>query len=244
MAYVYCDNDLKTLKTLLPITNCNSLKAIWLKPYKYFFNQLEFSCIINSFSPMVCLLSYISSGSGGSIRIRDYKRAFGDWRTLSNNIISKADINNIERGNILKYYSDICLVDNSCINDIESFYIDHHQSFGIRTTITFLPNINNLLIKDCKMQYLEKFFFERYKEPFPIEEKIQTMATYVKCTFENGGVAGLFGSDCDTRVIFIFVGKNKVLEPIIAKIISDINFKQIGITEFQQWLNYGVDLKL
>ena len=244
MVSVYYDNNVRKLKDLFPLIKFdkfNTLDALWLKPSGHL-SQLEISHIIKAFKPLICTLWFMTSGKG-TVRINDYKRAFGEWRRLSKNVVSQVDIKRREIGEPDKYYSDICIVDNLSVGDLESFLSKCGSYFGVHSTITFLPEVNDLSIEKCGVRRLEKYWSEQLGKVFPLKERRQELVAYIESTSNLGGVAGLVcDDDIDGKSIYIFVGKGEVLEQVITKIMLNPNFDQIGETEFQRWLNYGFRL--
>src|SRR5262245_42340501 len=93
---------------LLPDLHEVTGQALWIRLQKTPFEKENIAELARAFGDLKGIVWHASSGGFRSPRIKDYRRAFGDWPKLAKNIVAQYTIQYQNSDD--KFYSDIALV--------------------------------------------------------------------------------------------------------------------------------------
>ena len=242
IAWVYYTENIKNLERTyfsLDFLSKANLAALWIKPQGFSFNEQEIILLLNSFPDFNCVLWEFSSvNSYSSSKIRDKKRAFGEYRKLSKNVFSKQE----KFIGTTKYYSDLSILNLPEVDEGKRFF--YENIFGKGSTFNFIGKLdfNCDVFEPLVDIYLKRRWSEKYTK-FTSQYIKFKLANYVNNITSLGGIATFLVEDTETSRSIILVSKEtEPLQTAFVKLECEEHFSAIKEDNLSYFIKRGIGL--
>lgn len=236
--WIHYSNDKSIFKSVegLNFINLENVSLLWIKPNQCFFDAQEISLILDSFIPYTCLLWHVLCGNNFALQqINDYKRSFGNWKSIKKNTFVQKDVYIDGK----KYYSDLSYLTKSECSEGKHFL--SRSLFGLDSTLSFMPSISDIY---SGFKHLEENWILRTQEIslFPSNKKRENINKYISEIVNQNGVAGLVVEDTECCKSLILIGHDEIL-------VDSLEFLRMSKlfllnSEISSFVSRGIGLKL
>ncbi len=212
--------------------------ALWLFPGSSTLDAEAVVSLAAAFDGLAGIVWHINPGNSLSARIRDYKRAFGDYPALTKDVVVSTTFEYSGREG--KRYSDVAWLRSHAYEAIGSLLLNHRGVFD--RTLAFIPD-DEVVAQEWAhvvngLAWLHLCYKWVYSSPNPPIDADAVLTSYIRLTQELGGVPGLVWTDHDNGKGLVFFGQRSRMGRVIDRL--EGAFEHMGSPEFDDWFARGV----
>jgi hypothetical protein len=216
----------------------NSEWMLWIFPEPSGLDAVQCAAIVDAFQNLRGCVWFMSPGKGTSRRLRDYRRALGQYPGLVDTTILQATFDYITEQ--ATFYSDIGLINRNDLSSLARFLLDGRG--GLDRAMVFLPDSSEVLdlwsmfIQSlawiCSTNTITKAY-ERY-----IMDSESIIKSVVQMTGDIGGIIAFPWRGHASDVGLVFLGRQSIIQSARQQL-ADVA-PEMTLAEFMKWFEYGV----
>jgi YD repeat-containing protein len=204
--------------------------------------EADIAQVGHAFSGLRGVVWHVSEGRGLSPRIRDHKRALGDWPKLAAGVVARNTLTYASSDRTV--YSDVAWVSPDAYGSLANLFSQNMA--GIHSTVAFIPPDERAAEQwgDIVLGLNWLWHSRRWVATSPryAEDPKVIVRRYVQLTGELGGAAGLVAVEHAARKWLVFFGSRAILAAAEARLASGA--ERMETAAFDGWLQRDLYLPI
>jgi hypothetical protein len=198
----------------------DGVHGLWLEVDFSTSSENQFQHLMPNLSPLRGILWHASKGVGTSSRIRDYKRALGQWTNLIEELVQKTTLQGLSENDTA--YSDVGWLSADASSMLHTFF---QRSTSERDAIlAFVPNGEIASREWGKWTQLWFWLWLRHLDYLDsrdvASDAIRVIRSSVDFICSHGGVLTLIWRDCDANRGLLLLGQPSQLEALSENLVT------------------------
>ena len=236
MITAYLDGKCKELATFRVLSIDKNYSAIWFDVSQVDDIDCFLNLTVSMFSSYKGYLWLSHSGTSESLKVIEFKRAFGIWNFSREDVVFQNEIYDSTRN---KCFSDVAILEES--NSGLAANLLNRSLFGIDSSLFFLPKLEKEIDFSKIVNNLEKLYLKRESSNIISEEinKDFLIESYIEKVVDLRGIATITLTDANNDKYILMVSDdeiiNKVWENFDASMVDKSNQE-----EFKKRLDMGM----
>jgi hypothetical protein len=186
--------------------------ALWLRPPTARLEVAPLRTISEALRPLREVIWHTTSGGSISARVREHKRAFGNWPGLTEGFIARGTYEGLERRTTA--YSDVAWVAPGAHERLQRFL--YRNTAGLDSALAYIPDNEEAASAWANaalgLHWLWLCRSWTASSPRPPFDAPGVLRSYVGLTLGIGGVAALMWEDLGAKRGLVFLGSEEALQ--------------------------------
>ena len=213
-------------------------RQLWILPEGTSLGAGCLASLLHAFGELRGIAWHLSPGYGLSSRIRDHKRAFGNYPGLDSNLVLRCTLEPVTTDE--KLYSDVAWLPSVASDSLSSFLLG--RTGHIDRAIGFIPARDDVAHAWAHivqgLGWLALCSSWAYASAIPLLDADSVLVSYVQLTQDIGGCAGFMWRDHNNSMGLVFFGSHDTLVRAERYLTSE--FTPLSEDQFWRWFDYGV----